>query len=228
MVEDYLSEREQAEALRDWWKENWRWIVGGVALGFALLVGYQQWNSYRDRVAVEAAKDFEQVKTALAKPDIDEATRVLGELVKKHETSPYTQEARLAIAKAHVDAGKLDEAIPLLTAVVDSAKDEELAWIARLRAARLEIAQGKFDDAVKRLDPEKAGGFAAQVREVRGDALFARKDNEGARAEYAAALAAKADAQIDRPLVELKLKEVGGTVPAPEATTSVTLPGSAP
>jgi predicted negative regulator of RcsB-dependent stress response len=39
------------------------------------------------------------------------------------------------------------------------------------------------------LNVEKAGAFAAQVREIRGDALVAKGDAQGARAEYAAALA---------------------------------------
>ena len=39
MVEDYLTDRDQEEALRNWWRENWRWILGGVVLGLALLGG---------------------------------------------------------------------------------------------------------------------------------------------------------------------------------------------
>ena len=55
MVEDYLSDREQEEALRNWWRENWRWIIGGVVLGFALLGAYKYWETYRDRQAAESA-----------------------------------------------------------------------------------------------------------------------------------------------------------------------------
>ena len=32
MVDEYLSEREQAEQLRHWLRENWIWLVAGVAL----------------------------------------------------------------------------------------------------------------------------------------------------------------------------------------------------
>ncbi len=84
--------------------------------------------------------------------------------------------------------------------------------IAQLRLARLLIQQGKPDDAFKALESLTSGGFAAQAREIRGDALFAKGDAEGARAEYAAALAS-VDAQIDRTLIELKLQDVGGVAP---------------
>src|SRR5688572_443883 len=32
MVDEYLSEREQAEQLRHWLRENWIWLVAGVPL----------------------------------------------------------------------------------------------------------------------------------------------------------------------------------------------------
>ena len=61
--------------------------------------------------------------------------------------------------------------------------------------------------------PRYAGAFTAQVREIRGDALVAKGDMEGARAEYAAALADASDAQVDRSMLELKLQDVGGQAP---------------
>jgi predicted negative regulator of RcsB-dependent stress response len=120
----------------------------------------------------------------------------------------------MLLAKKHVDEGKYDEALPLLQAVIKDSEDKELAWVARTRAARVLIQQGKHDDALKLLNPDKAGAFAAQVREIRGDALVAKGNVDGARAEYAAALAANIDGVAgrlgSRSVLELKLQEVGG------------------
>ena len=76
------------------------------------------------------------------------------------------------------------------------------------------IQTGKHDEALQALNVEKAGAFSAQAHEIRGDALVAKGDAQGARAEYAAALEPDAKGQIDRPTVELKLRDVGGEVPA--------------
>jgi predicted negative regulator of RcsB-dependent stress response len=76
------------------------------------------------------------------------------------------------------------------------------------------IQTGKHDEALKLLDIEKAGAFAAPMREIRGDALVAKGDAQGARAEYAAALAEEAKGQFDRATIELKLRDVGGEAPA--------------
>lgn len=213
MAEEYLSDREQEEALRNWWRENWRWIFGGVALGLALLFGWKYFQTYREERAFSAAALYAQVEVAVNGNDADKAAQVLNSLTTDFDSSAYAQEARLLVAKSHVNQGKFDAAAPLLQAVMDKSKDEEMAQIARLRLARVLLQQGKHDEALKLLDTQTAGEFAAQQREIRGDAHVAKGDMEAARAEYAAALAG-GDAQIDRPLVELKLQEVGGVAPS--------------
>jgi predicted negative regulator of RcsB-dependent stress response len=211
MVEDYLSEREQAEALRNWWNENWRWLAGGIALGFALLGGWKYWQTYQTQRAESAAAQYAEFEKALTASDAPQGDQRLDELAKTHGASPYVQQGRLQLAKRRVEAGKIDEAIALLRAVADTSKDGEMATIARVRIARLLLQQAKHDEALKLLDADKAGRFAPYVHETRGDVLFAKSDAEGARAEYAAALKADADAPIDRAALELKLAEVGGT-----------------
>jgi predicted negative regulator of RcsB-dependent stress response len=213
MVEDYLSDREQEEALRNWWRENWRWIIGGVVLGFALLGAYKYWETYRDRQAAESAGMYREFSVALQANDADKAKSLLDGLAKSHGNSPYTQQARLMLAKHHVDAGRFDEALALLRTVAAESEDPELAKVAQLRAARVLVQQAKFDEALASLKVEDAGAFTAQVREIRGDALVAKGDMEGARAEYAAALADANTPQVDRSMLELKLQDVGGQAP---------------
>ncbi|MBL8265431.1 YfgM family protein [Steroidobacter sp.] len=214
MVEEYLTDRDQEEALRNWWRENWSWILGGVVLGLALLGGWQYWKVRTAGEATAAEKLYEDFRGALGRNELDAANRSLGTLAADHKKSPYAQQARLLLAKKHVEEAKYDEALPLLQAVADQSADAELAWVARLRVARVLIQQGKHDDALKVLDADKAGAFAAQVREIRGDAQIAKGNLEGARAEYAAALAdnigAPADRMVDRSLLEMKLQDVGG------------------
>jgi predicted negative regulator of RcsB-dependent stress response len=230
MVDEYLTDRDQEEALRNWWKENWRWILGGIVLGLALLGGWQYMKVRDARQADSAAKLYADFRGALERNELDAATRSLGSLSADHAKSPYTQQGRLLLAKKHVEANKLDEALPLLQSVADQSKDEELAWIARTRVARLLIQQGKHDDALKLLDVEKAGAFVAQVREIRGDAQVAKGNPTAARAEYAAALAdnidGKADRMIDRTVLEMKLQDVGGDKPEAAASETSTPPAA--
>ena len=228
MVEEYLTDRDQEEALRNWWRENWTWILGGIVLGLVLLGGWQYWKVHTANQAAAAAKVYGDFRGALDKKDLEGANRALSSLAADHQKSPYTQQARLLLARKHVEDGKFDEALPLLRSVADESADAELAWVARLRVARVLIQQGKHDEALSLLDPEKAGAFAAQVREIRGDAQVAKGNLEGARAEYAAALAANIDPQadraIDRTLLEMKLQDVGGDKAAAAPETKPAAP----
>lgn len=213
MVDELLSDAEREEALREWWRDNWLWIIGGVVLGIAVLVGWHYRGLYHRENAEEASALYADVGAAVTAQDLAKAQAALDKLTAEFDSTVYAQQARLLVAKAQVEGGKLDEAAALLRAAADNSKDEELTAIANMRLARLQIQQGKHDEAVKLLEPLTAGGFGAQAREIRGDALFAKGDLEGARAEYAAALA-DTEAQVDRTLVELKLQDVGGSVPA--------------
>lgn len=210
MADDYLSDREQEEALREWWRENWRWIIGGIALGLAILFGWRYWEMQREVRAHDAARDYAQFQAALQGGDLEQAERLLLDLVSDHGANAYVQQARLMLAKAEVETGKFDQAIVLLSAAAKDSKDQELASIARLRAARLLIQQGSYDSALALLKVERAGAFAALVHEVRGDAMMAKNEREAARAEYAAALsmaASTGQGRIDSALVQLKLQD---------------------
>jgi predicted negative regulator of RcsB-dependent stress response len=225
LTEDYLSDSEQEEALRSWWRENWPWIVGGVVLGLALLAGWRYWTTRQEQGAADAAKLYESVESALVAKDYPRAKTELDKLTADFDRSAYAQQGRMALAKIRVEESKYDEAAALLRTAMEKSQDQELAHVARLRLARILVQQNKHDEALQQLKPDDLGKFAAHAREIRGDALIAKGDAEGARAEYAAALS-DAGTTIDRNLVELKLQEVGGTAPAAAATMSATKPAA--
>src|SRR4051794_29037175 len=152
MVEDYLTDRDQEEALRNWWRENWKWILAGVALGLGLLAAYQYWQTYRDQRATAAAKVYADMQKALTSNDLDQANRLLTDLGNDYAKSGYTQQGHLLLAKRDADAGKFEDAIKHLRAVVATSDDDELAQVARLRLARLLIQTGKHDDALQLLN----------------------------------------------------------------------------
>ena len=40
-MDEFLSEKEQIEQIREWWRENGWYLIGGVAIGVLGLLG---WN----------------------------------------------------------------------------------------------------------------------------------------------------------------------------------------
>jgi predicted negative regulator of RcsB-dependent stress response len=225
-VED-LSDIEREEQLRRWWSENWAWIIGGVALGLALLGGWQYWQRHQVQTAEADEAGYVAVVEALGRNDRDAADSQAKALRERRPDSPYADQADLALARAAVERRDLDGAAALLRGVADRSGDPELRLIARVRLARLSIEQGKFDEALALLEPSKAGAFAPLVHEIRGDAYAAKGDAVAARGEYDAALKAAGEASgLDRNYLEIK-RDALSAAAVPAQAPAVTPAGAA-
>ena len=222
MTEEYLTDDEQVEHVKRVVSENWVWVVGGVALGAALIFGYRYYETYQNDRALRAAARFEEMTSALAVNDQTKLRQAADGLIKEYPTSPYADQAQLVLARLAVDNGKTADAIAPLTQVMSNSKDAELRHIARLRLARVLTADGKPDDAIKALAEDVWGSFAAQAHEVRGDALYAKHDLPGALKEYQAALGSGDAASVDSGLLQLKIADLSApaTVAPPPAVSS--------
>jgi len=215
-VED-LTDNEREEQLRRWWSDNWAWIIGGVALGLALLAGWQYWQRYQVQRAEQDEASYRAVVESLGRDLRDEAQKHAAELRERRPDSPYADQSDLALARAAAEARAYDEAITHLTRVADGSRDAELRRVAQSRIARLLIEQDKPDEALALLDATQAGAFAPLFHEIRGDAYAAKGEPANARREDDDALQAVGEAiGLDRAFVELKRDAMAAREPAVE------------
>ena len=212
-MEEYLSERQQIDWLRSTLKENAPWALASVVITLGLIVGYQQWQGWRERQSATASQKYEAVLDALARGDADGALRVVKELQESYARTPYSDLAALALARFDVEGNKLGEAAGLLEDVVKQTRDEDLAAVARLRLARVQRADGKADAALATLAGAPAATASPAYADVRGDVLLDKGDKAGALAAWREALAAKTQG-VDRELVELKIAALEPPPPA--------------
>jgi predicted negative regulator of RcsB-dependent stress response len=139
--------------------------------------------------------------------------QLVDELNREYASTPYAALATLIAARTQVDANELDKAATGLKGVMDTASDPEIRTIARLRLARVQSAQGKYDEALATLKVEEPGEFAPRIADMRGDVLLAKGDRAGALREYLAARTGEDKGQVDRDLLDLKIRDLGGTPP---------------
>ncbi len=213
MVDEYLSEREQADQLRRWLRENWIWLVAGVVLTLAAYYGYRWWEAREAARSVAAGERFSAMLEAIAAGRRDDGLKIAGEVTGEYADTPYADQATLVLARLDVDAGDLPAAETKLARVADGSKDPELRTVARLRLARVQMAQGRYDAALASLDAAATPAIDARVLELKGDVLLAKGDLAGAldhwrRADAAAAAEAGAGAQVDAELLRLKIDEL--------------------
>jgi predicted negative regulator of RcsB-dependent stress response len=219
MVDEYLSEREQADQLRHWLRENWIWLVAGVALGLGTLYGTRWWDAHRTARSLEAEQRFSAMLDALTRNQRDEGVRLAGEITGEFADTPYADQANLVLARLDVESGDLKRAAERLAQVMDASRDPDLALVARLRLARVQLAQGQFDQALATLDGVKPPEVEARVAELRGDVLLARGERAAALAAYRKAQAAlqegaASDGLVDRELLGLKIDELAASAVA--------------
>jgi predicted negative regulator of RcsB-dependent stress response len=223
-VEDYLSEKEQWEWVKEKVRENAPAVLLAIVLGGGVIFGWRWWQGHQDTRRLEAAARYMQMIQSLEHGDRAQALVLLGELERDYPGSPYSDQARLLAARVYVDEAQLDHAASELAAVAEHSKDHELARVARERLARVQIAQGKPDSALATLgtvaDP---GAFAARFHEVRGDAYYAKGDKAAALSEYRSAQSAGAESG-DTALLQLKIADLESGAPkaAPTAATAPT------
>jgi predicted negative regulator of RcsB-dependent stress response len=143
MVDEFLSEREQAEQLRNWLRENWIWLVAGVALTIGGYYGWRAWQSHQSSRAVEAGQLLASMLEAIGGDRREEGLRLAGQLTGDYADTPYADHATLVLARLDVDAGDFVAAERRLAGVAEGSNDPDLRVVARVRLARVQLAQGR-------------------------------------------------------------------------------------
>lgn len=183
----HLSEEEQVEALKKWWKENGKSVVAGVVLGLGAVFGWQYWNKHQQQLAEQASLQFEKMNQSVQAGS--PAAVVQAEaLITDHTGSPYAIFAALDLAKVKFQQGDLAGAKAQLQWALDNSDDTSLQQIARLRLARLMLDAGELDQAALIVGQAPLDNFRGDFAELRGDIALRQGDSAVAREAYAEAL----------------------------------------
>jgi len=204
-MEFYSSEKEQLEAMRKWWSENWLYIASGLTLGVVAVVGWNQWQAYVLERAQKASARYTEMVGAFNVETQPIAEDILAELKTEYASTPYAADAALYSAAVHVKKADLESAERELHWVIAASPDESKVVLARIRLARVLNAMSRYQEAIDELTNLDGTGFNALANTIRGDAYVALRDMESARAAYALSLEQAKPGLLDRELVQLKL-----------------------
>jgi predicted negative regulator of RcsB-dependent stress response len=206
-VSEYLSEEEQVEALKRWWRENGRSVIAGIVIGLAVVFGWQSWVQYRHSQMEGAAARFDQLHQAAQIGEAESAQKQ-GELLRQeHGRTIYAAFAALDLARLLVEQGDAEGAKGQLQWVLEQAREPAIQEVARIRLARLQLGLGDTAAAEKSLAAVTGSAFAGEVAELRGDLARARNDLEAARTAYQDALVKGTGNSM---LLRMKLQDIGG------------------
>jgi len=208
-VNVYATDEEKVEALKAWWKQNGKSVIGGILIGVAVLYGGKTWLDQRHSHVETASMEYEAMMQDLNQDKKDQAAERGASILGQYSDTPYAELASLTLAKIKVDENDLVAAKANLRWAMDNAKQDEIKLIARLRLARVLNAEGNHDEAMKLIDIPNTGKFAASYAELKGDIYVAKGNNSEARTAYNLALQSLDPGSRDRHYLEMKLDDLG-------------------
>lgn len=213
MAED-LTDEEQAERIKQWWRDNGVSVVISVVVAVAAVLGWQQWQSYQQQTAANASVVYERMTSALSGVSTgnaqaaEQVRSAANTLMNEHGGTIYADFAALTLARQAVRNGDLETAAAELQKVVDSPAEAPLGHVARIRMARVELERGNHDRVAELLNKKLPEPWQGRALELQGDMRLARDDREGAREAYSSALEVLESGDRNRNRVEMKLNDL--------------------
>lgn len=183
-MNEMLSDDEQVERLKTWWKANGSSIIAGVVIGLGGFFAWQWWGSYQDQLAGEGAEAYEKFAQIAAAGDLGKTDDALAQLQSDFGGSSYYEFAAMELARQQANAGSLEAAEKTLNSVMQNATDKTLKPLLKIRLARLLLSQQRFDEAEQLLGSVKGDGYAGEVAAIRGIIAFKQGRLQEARAAF--------------------------------------------
>ncbi len=209
MAELDLHEQEQVDALKAWWKDNGKWVIGVLVVGLLGFAGTQFWKSHQASQAAEAGKLYVEVIKQVATNDAKRIGDAADALATRYGSSAYAPRAQLLAAQASLQAKDIPHAKAQLWWVIEHPQETTLQDTARLKLASVLLDEKKYDEALKQLDAAHPESFTGLYADLKGDVLGAMGKVAEARVAYQQALD-KTDAKsMYRNLIQLKLDGLG-------------------
>lgn len=200
-----LQEQEQLNALKAWWNDNSKQMLGALLIVVVAMGGWRGWEYYQSRQASEAAilyaEFFKQLESNDAKRVNDAAAAVMD----KYAATAYAARAALLAAQVNEHGKEVARAKTQLQWVIDHAGEASLKDVARLRLASLLLDEKNYADALKLLEAEHPASFDGLYADLKGDVLSAQGKADEAKTAYQLAFD-KTDAKsMYRNLIQMKL-----------------------
>lgn len=215
-------DEEQVENLKRFFKDYGAPILTGVVLALAVFGGWRYWESQRIDASTKAANVFQDMLGAVQRSHVNPADKAASTDVQRYAKTlredytktPFAVSAGLLLARQAVDRNDFKEAEKQLKWALEQKPEESVRILATTRLARVLAADKRFDEAQALLTKESDIGFKPTVEELKGDIYQAQgKIPEAQKAYLAAVEALQSRDDERRPLLEMKMADVGLAVP---------------
>ncbi len=204
----YMTEVEQIEMIKKWWKRYHQIILTSLSVLLLLISGARYWQWHQQKRAEDASNAYEHLMVAFSGQDSESIQAYAQQLVSQYSGTVYADTARLIQAKLALSSGDYAAAKLALQAVAAHSKFDILADVAHLRLARILIYEKSYDAALQELERVKNTNYLSLRTELRGDIYYAQGKFSEAQHEYQSAKTEVEKSGINNLFLEMKQQNV--------------------
>ena len=204
----YMTEAEQLEAIKKWWKRNNNVITIVLSIVLLLIAGYKYWNWHEEKISQQASNAYEHMMLAYSNQDNKAVRGYAKELLNDYGNTVYADAAHLTLAKLFVLHENYQKAEEELGYVATHSKMIAIQQVAKIRLARLLAAEKSYDKALSELSKVNTTTYMPVVNELRGDIYAAIGQYEQAVASYRKAISEVQTHGMGNLFLEMKTNEL--------------------
>ncbi|OOV88673.1 YfgM family protein [Oceanospirillum linum] len=213
-MSELRTEEEQIELMKRWWADNGKSLIAGLVLAVAVVGGWKWWQADQQSKAEAASSAYEQLIDVMNKPEMTDEERATAKhlavtLQAEHDGSLYADYAALFEAKILVDDQQYDAAAAVLRKLNTETESVLIKEISGVRQAQVLWQQGENQQALDLLSTLKTEAYTGNAEELKGDILTEMDDKDAARIAYEKAKAAFNASGVARPVIDMKLADLG-------------------
>jgi len=215
VADDFRTDEEQAEALKNWFQEYGTSLVVGIVLALGGTFGYQSWQENIEETRQMASASYQELLEASEVSPFEEVSeeavstsRFLAENLKTgHADSSYAVFGALQMAKLYSHQSDWAQSKTELQWAYDHAEEGSLKIISAVRLAKVMVELDEKEAALGLLDSIKPGAHQTSVQETRGDILYDLGRQDEAREAYQMAVNSQIEGAT-KPSLQMKLDDL--------------------
>jgi predicted negative regulator of RcsB-dependent stress response len=208
MLNVYLNEYEQWNAIKKWWQKYNAIVIVLFSLILLSVSGYKYWHWHQEKAIQQASMTYERMMLASANHQSKQIEKFATELVQQYPQSIYADAARLSLAKIAVADNDLKQAEEQLLNVAQHSTIPELAAVAKIRLARIWYVNKDYKKALSILKGMNSKVYVPLVDELRGDIYTAMNQFDKAVEYYRKALSEVQNYGVGNLFLEMKSNEL--------------------
>lgn len=208
-MDEFLSEKEQIQYIREWWQENRSYILTALIIVIGGITGNNAWKSSIIEKQLSASSLYESLAVEISENNLEAGEIITDEISEDYSDTVYYEKAKLAMAYFYMSQSRDEDAANSLRSILSKSSDSELSLIAEMRLAKIMLYQKKYQEVIDMLKGNTGHAFETKYSELLGDAYFGLEEFDKAEFAYMAALQNTNQAQIvDASLIQMKINDL--------------------